>query len=80
MAKAKEGKQPRSATRYSARVRLETGKVQEIGFGTDLAELKALAKKHHDEHGFDTWVWSVKSGDCVFRIARASLVQKAGAQ
>jgi len=77
MAKAKEGKQPRNATRYSARVRLETGKIQEIGFGTDLAELTRQAKQVHDKRGLDVWVWRLKDGVAVFAIS-AALAEKAG--
>jgi len=79
MAKAKEGKQPRSATRYSARARLETGGIQEIGTGTDLAELTRQLKQLHNARGLDVWIWRLRDGVTVFAIT-AALVQKAGAR
>jgi len=81
MAKAKKLERPaRESTRYSARVRQPSGRIQEIGIGTDPAEMIALAKKHHAEHGWNVWVWNVRTGEPVFGISGAALVQKAGAQ
>jgi len=58
-------------------VKLAGGKVQEIGIGTDLAVLISHAKKYHDQHGCDVWVWNVRTGATLFAIANAP-VQKAG--
>jgi len=69
----------RSGTRYSARVRLETGKLEEIGFGTDLAKLTRQVKQVHNERGLDVWIWRLKDGVTVFAIT-AALAEKAGAR
>ena len=50
--------------------------MSEIGINTDLTKAKAIARRHHSEHNWKTWVWSVRTGETLFRLERG---QTAGA-
>jgi hypothetical protein len=70
----------RDPARFSARVQAPGGKIQEVGVGVSLQKMITLAKKHHAQHGWNTWVWNVRTAETVFGIVQAQAVQKAGGQ
>lgn len=64
MAPKPKQKSRREPARFCARVQAPDGKIQ----------------KHHAQNGWNVWVWNVRTGETLFGIARAQMVQKAGAQ
>ena len=73
-------RQRREPARYSARAQKPDGTIQELGISADSLQMIRLAKNHHAEHGSNVWVWNVRTGETVFGIATAEMVQKAGAR
>jgi hypothetical protein len=58
--------------RYCARAS-SGSKIVEVGFGTDLEELIARARRHHEKSGHRTWVWRLRDGLTIFEIRAASI-------
>ena len=54
---------------YCVRTEID-GHVTEIGSGIDLSEETAFAEQYHASHGRKVWIWDVRTGQTVYRIAR----------
>jgi hypothetical protein len=43
-------------------------RIEEIHIGTDLQQAIAAAERHHAKHGYQTWVWNVRTGETLYRV------------
>ena len=61
--------------RYSVRTDGPRG-IEEIGTGIDLNAEIAFARRHHSATRQKTWIWDIRTGMTVHRIARGEATQQ----
>lgn len=60
-------KRAAAPVRYSARA-YAGSKIVEIAIGANLQRVLARARRHHEKHGGQAWVWNVRTGETLHRI------------